>query len=156
MTMETIKPESFTDDHIYTFRDEMLLVLQQMKSFGVLMEYADLERFSDVFKDAGEYRGGLNGIIELIIEKQERLVDELISKYNKSPEIIIKRAAVECELINQGAFGNNHKHAVKSIHTTIEGLDAVIEAFGDAYPRALELKKELTGLKERLMGGESK
>jgi hypothetical protein len=62
-----------------------------LKALGALLEYANLERFSDDFTDAGDYRGGLNRIIELITERQERMVEELVTKYDQSCKDIIHK-----------------------------------------------------------------
>ena len=90
MSTKTLNPEPFTWREIHDFRDEMNIHNLSLKAFGALLEYANLERFSDEFKDACNYRGGLNGIIELITERQERMVDELVSKYDQSQERIIQ------------------------------------------------------------------
>ncbi len=113
-----------------------------LKAFGALLEYANLERFSDDFKDGGEYRGGLNGIVELITERQERMVDELVKRYDRSPEYIIQTASWVCEYHRQGAY-KDPADALNDINQAIEKLDAVIENFGDEYPRASQFKTEL-------------
>ncbi len=114
-----------------------------LKAFGALLECANLERFSDEFKDASEYRGGLNGIIEIITERQEKIVDDLIKKYDQSPEYIIQKADQISYLLEHGGY-RTHEDALKDINEAIGKLDTVIENFDDEYPRAMELKIELT------------
>ncbi|MGD9824998.1 hypothetical protein [Desulfobacter sp.] len=142
MSTETLKPELFTYQQVSSFRDEMDYHNWSLKAFGALLEYANLERFSDDFKDAGEYRGGLNGIVEMITERQEKMVDDLVEKYDRSPEHIIRAAANTCEWHRQGAY-KSPADALNDIDQAIKKLDAVIENFGDEYPRASQFKTEL-------------
>lgn len=86
-------PESFISKHVINFRDEMHIHNFSLKAFGALLEYSNLDRFGDEWRDAGEYRGGLNRIVELITEQQERMVEDLVTKCDQIQACIIRKEA---------------------------------------------------------------
>ena len=76
-----------------------------IRAFGALLESADLGRhFDNRHVDGTEYRWGLNQIVEMYLEKQERKLNEIQMKHSNSPEVFIKDALTTYEMINQGSL----------------------------------------------------
>ncbi|CCK79430.1 hypothetical protein [Desulfobacula toluolica] len=148
MLTGTFEPEKFTGFDIDEFRNEMLGHNLAIKTLGVLMEHADLEVFENGFADASDYRSSLNRIVELYIEKQEGLIDEIVSKFDQSPESIITDAQCEYEGIRYGRFNRSKEETAREIHHAIKKLNAVITAFGDEYPKAKVVRDDFMSLKD--------
>jgi hypothetical protein len=123
-----------------------------LRAFGALLETADLGRhFGNEHVDGAEYRWGLNQIVEMYLEKQERKLNEIQMKHSNSPEVFIKDALMTYEMVSAGAF-NSHEVSLESVRKAINKLNLVISEFGlDEYPQAGKARDNLLSLQDAIL-----
>jgi hypothetical protein len=95
-----------------------------LRAFGALLETADLGRhFGDEHVDGAEYRWGLNQIVEMYLENQERKLNEIQMKHSNSPEVFIKDALMTYE-----KFGlDEYPQAGKARDNLLSLQDAILK-----------------------------
>ncbi|MFA7185461.1 MAG: hypothetical protein WC082_11230 [Victivallales bacterium] len=145
--MEDAKAERFDAKLVYKLYDELTGRNWALRAFGALLESADLEnKFGNSNPDGAEYRWGLNQIVELYIDHQERKLNELHDKVFNSPEEVIKAAESNCEMIRNGAFLSGEA-ALETCRKELVKVNRVIAEFGpEGYPAAGEVREKLTNL----------
>jgi len=123
-----------------------------LRAFGALLESADLEtHFGSSNNDASEYQWGLNQIVKLYLEYQEKKLDELREKAVNSPDTVISNAFIAYEHVNTGCY-RNHGMALEDVRNTIKKLNWVISEFGiEEYPQAGKARDKLLSLQEAII-----
>ncbi len=145
--MEDVKVEGFEARLAYRLCDELTGGNWAIRAFGALLESADLEnKFGSSHSDGAEYRWGLNQIIELYIDHQEKKLNEFLDKISNRPEEVIKVAESSCEMIRNGAF-LSAEAALETCRKGLDRINRVIAEFGtDEYPAAGEIREKLLEL----------
>ncbi len=122
-----------------------------LKSFGALLESADLEKYFCRHEKNGKYKNGLNQIVELYIHRQEKELKEIRKKSVDSPERIIMSAWKTWDDIVQGEL-ESQCTILHRIRVALTEINQVLLRFGDDYKtRAQEVKDKLLPLQERAM-----
>ncbi len=85
----------------------------------------------------------------MFIEKQERIVEKMVLKFNQSPESIIADAAGTRYFLKKSGY-RTHEDAFNKINDAVKKLNSVIDSFGDEYPQAETIKTELMDIKDVL------
>jgi len=143
------KLERFEPEQVSRLYDTLTNANWALRAFGALLESADLEmHFCDTHVDGSSYRWGLNQIVELYLDHQERKLDEFRIKTLNSPEALIKSAETSCEMIRQGCW-NSHEVALEHVRRKIKDMNMVISEFGlEEYPKAGEVLEKLLELQK--------
>ena len=123
-----------------------------LRAFGALLETADLGRhFGNEHVDGAEYRWGLNQIVEMYLEKQERKLNEIQMKHSNSPEAFIKKALTTYEMVSHGAY-KSHEVGLEEVRKAINKINLVISEFGlDEYPQAGKARDNLLWLQDAIL-----
>lgn len=147
-----IKLERFDSAEINRLYDIFSSDSWALRAFGALLETADLGRhFGNEHVDGAEYRWGLNQIVEMYLEKQERKLNEIQMKHSNSPEAFIKDALTTYEMINQGAY-RSHEVGLEKVRKALNKINLVISEFGlDEYPQAGKARDNLLSLQDAIL-----
>lgn len=149
----------FTAYELCDFQEEMMNHNWALRAFGALLESADLgHKFGGSWENNQEYRFGLNMIVEMYIEKQERELNEIGLKYRKSPEHCLKDAMRTYEEVRQGMFGCSN-YALERVKTHLKKVNLLIAELGtEDYPQAEKIRDkllELAGMISERLGGKA-
>ncbi len=114
-----------------------------LRSFGALIEAADLEKHFCRDEKSAKYKNGLNQMVKLYIHRQEEELVDIRLKSVNSPERIISRAHAAAESIARGEFKSG-VIILDLIREEVAALNEVVQQFGDEYmARAERVKKRL-------------
>lgn len=145
-----INLERYDFDGINRLYDTLSSDSWALRAFGALLETADLGRhFGNEYVESADYRWGLNQLVEMYLERQERKLNEMQMKY--SNEVFIKDALMTYEMVNAGAY-NSHEMSLESVRKAINKLNLVISEFGiEEYPQAGEARDNLLSLQDAIL-----
>jgi len=154
--MDVKKRKNFGPDMVLDLYDNLTSHNWALRAFGALLEGADLEnRFGNSSPDGMDYRCGLNQIVELYIEHQERKLDEIRFKCFESPEHVLKSALDTYEMIQQGGCRTN-EIALEQCRKAITQIAMVITEFGEEQcPDAVQAREKLLKLQSVIAGNMS-
>ncbi len=154
--MDVKKRKKFGPDMVLDLYDNLTTHNWALRAFGALLESADMEdRFGNSNPDGMNYRYGLNHIVELYIEHQERKLEELKVQCFNSPERIVK-SALDIYATIQGGGYRTHEIALEQCRKAITMLDLVITEDGeDQCPDAVQAREKLLKLKSVIIGNMS-
>lgn len=115
-----------------------------LRALGALLRTARLADFDrDAYYDrkdeADRLQHGLCQLVNLYLEKQERVLDTYAEQYQSSDEYVLEQAAGVWEAVKQGAFLTGYG-AKRRLREVLTDLETVIERDGQGRPRAEELK----------------
>ena len=154
--MDVKKRKKFGPDMVLDLYDNLTAHNWALRAFGALLEGADLEsRFGNSNPDGMDYRGGLNQIVELYIEHQERKLEELRAQCFNSPEYVVKSALGTFEMIQQGGCRTN-EIALEQCRKAITQIAMVITEFGEEQCHdAVQAREKLLKLQSAIAGNMS-
>ncbi len=127
-----------------------------LKSFGALLESADLKKYFCYGGKHEKYKAGLNQILGLYIEHQEGKLDEIRAKSVYSPERIVIDAMLTYDSMSEEGFVGDGV-SLEVIEQVLEDLDRVISLYGDKLlPENKKVRDQLLrlhrGIEERAGG----
>ncbi len=143
--------ENFDPNDILDLYENITRQNWALKSFGALLESADLETYFHRHKNKGKYKKGLNQIVELYIERQEGDLKEIRKKSVNSPEIIIMNAWKTWHFVVQGEY-TSQVTILDRVRSALTELNQVLSRFGDEYKsRVGEVKEKLKFLQKQAL-----
>lgn len=113
-----------------------------LAALAELITTSTLEAFAE---EAGGYHSGENlrlgllKIFELYLERQQKIQEEYLEKFDNLDLVLLKRGKTLLELVKEGAFNKKEK-AQEKLHDAIAFLDVVIEREGELKPAAEKVK----------------
>jgi hypothetical protein len=132
-----------------------------LKAFGALIGNSGLSYFADIELDqylaptkninAANMRWGLSQLLDLYLEKQERIVSAYTDRYNQCDYIILTDAEKGIDLCKQGMW-NTYEAATEALESGILNLDGVIERSDEFRDRAKIARNEALELIRYLKG----
>lgn len=143
ITGGTIKP--FGPHDVFDFGDTFDIEKLALKALAELIGSSDLESFSGEDSHARQNRFGLKLILDLYLEKNERMVEGLRERASNSPEYIIDAARGLCEF--HGQQGSIPPVLFERALEALHDLEALVKQFGsEVYPEAKILGAQLRRL----------
>ncbi len=124
--------ERFDPNDILELSDSFTHRNWALKSLGALLESADFEKYFCRHEKNGDYKGGLNRIVELYVDRQEKDLKDIREKSVNSPERIIMHAWKIRQAVVRGEYANQID-ILDSVQGAIKELNQVILRFGDEY-----------------------
>ena len=122
-----------------------------LRAFGALLESADLGTHFDNHEKSAEYRWGLNQIVELYINYQERKLEDIWAKSINCPEDIIKGSLLTYEFVQQGG-PRSREVGLEEVRKALNKINLVISEFGlDEYPQAGKARDNLLSLQDAIL-----
>lgn len=118
--------------------DDLKALSHVLEAFGTLLRTSSLFSFAD--EDEGCLRWGFSQIIDLYLEKQERITSEYADKYNKSNYILLTHAEKGLKNCKDGMF-NTVDATVNFLKKDIKDLDVIIAHSVEFSERAQKAKK---------------
>ncbi len=143
--------ESFDPNDILNLCESITHQNWALKSFGALLESADMEKYFCSHEKKGKYKNGLNQIVELYIDRQEGELKEIRKKSVDSPELIIMDAWKTWHFVDQGEY-TSQVTILTRVRCALSELDLVLSTFGDEYKHMVqEVKEKLKPLQEQAL-----
>ena len=113
-----------------------------LEALAQLMTSSTLEAFTEETggeRSSANLRWGLLQIFELYLERQQKILEEYLEKFNSLDLVLLKRGKNLLELVKQGAY-NKEEKAHEMLRDAIAFLDVVIERESELKPVAEEVK----------------
>lgn len=151
--MEIKKRQHIGTEMFLDLYDNLTAQNQALRAFGALLECADLEtRFGNSSPDGMDYRAGLNQIVELYIDHQERKLEEVRQQCLTSPDWIIRSALHTYKMIQNGGYRTN-EIALQECRKSIGQVALVIAEYGaEQCPDAVQAREKLLNLQSVIVG----
>ena len=150
MTTEIKKEGEFDPGCVTDVYDKLHAHNYALRAFGTLLQSSHLDDFTDeglatklspeIDTEAQNLRWGLSQILELYLDKQEKILSEYCDQYHKSDIFKTKSALNTICAFEQRAWSTQDA-AVNSLRETIADLDIVINRNGELKEKAASLKE---------------
>lgn len=123
-----------------------------LRAFGALLHSSDLSDFADQYpgermqpEDSGKssLRWGLQQMIDLYLNHQERVLSGYVEKYQNSNQVFIEDAQKIISSIERGAYSLNFQDGLKSLKKALELLDIVKNRDADTAKTKIMRKKTI-------------
>lgn len=145
-----MKLEKFEPWTVRGLHEKLMTQNWALRALGALLESADFGLYFDDHKNTADYRGGINQIIEMYLERQEKELEEMSQKTLNCPEEIIRSAFHTVDFISQGG-STSYEYSLKECRKALDKINRLIEQFGaDEYPGALNAREKLSKLQNML------
>lgn len=137
------------DSHSYALR-----ALGTLLSSSNLADFADQELKDTIKSDDFEkenLRWGISQIIDLYLERQERIIKEYVDQYFKSDMYLVGHAKFVIDATCHGAYTSKDV-AIRELRKEAANLDTVINRGGELKEKAEEIKETCLGYLKQLAG----
>ncbi len=84
--MPVDNPRKIHSDEMIAFMEELSAHNRALKALGALLESVDFQKYFINHDNAALYRSGLNRIITLYLDHQERILHKLHTAFTREPE----------------------------------------------------------------------
>ena len=148
MSAEIKKDGEFNPACVRNLYEDLQMHNQALRSFGELLRSSNLKEFSNegeglnVVKtdlDREMLRHGLFQIIELYIDRQEKIVAKYVDQYNNSDESMVLSATQTICTFDESVW--TPEGAAERLRESIKDLEVVIGRGGELAGDAKELKE---------------